>query len=213
MMHRLYLNPLPVRIWHWINAVGVLTLFCTGIQIRYIGLVNLVPFRTAIVIHNYAGFVVIANFMLFLGFYLLSGRIRTYHSELDPVKYFRGCMRQAIYYNWGIFIGAPSPFQATEYRKFNPLQALTYQILMIILLPLQCLTGILLWNVVRFSGVTDFFGGVRLVDTVHVLIFVFFGFYIPAHIYLGSLGTTPATHFKSMVTGWEDEEGEAADGD
>ena len=32
---RLYINPLPVRIWHWLHAMGFVTLILTGIQIRY----------------------------------------------------------------------------------------------------------------------------------------------------------------------------------
>ena len=32
---RLYINPLPVRIWHWLHAMGFVALILTGIQIRY----------------------------------------------------------------------------------------------------------------------------------------------------------------------------------
>ena len=34
-MKKLYLHPLPVRIWHWINAVSFVVLIVTGLQIRY----------------------------------------------------------------------------------------------------------------------------------------------------------------------------------
>jgi Ni,Fe-hydrogenase I cytochrome b subunit len=67
-MHKLYINPLPVRIWHWTNAVGFALLILTGLQIRYLDLINVVSFRTAVVAHNYIGFVLIANFFLWLGF-------------------------------------------------------------------------------------------------------------------------------------------------
>jgi len=36
-MERLYVNPLPVRIWHWMNAIGFVLLIVTGLQIRYVG--------------------------------------------------------------------------------------------------------------------------------------------------------------------------------
>jgi thiosulfate reductase cytochrome b subunit len=42
-----------------------------------------------------------------------------------------------------------------------------------------------------------------VVDTVHVLIFIFFAFYIPAHAYLGTLGRTPGQHYKEMFSGYE----------
>ena len=36
-MQRIYVHPLPVRIWHWINALGFVLLILTGVQIRYVG--------------------------------------------------------------------------------------------------------------------------------------------------------------------------------
>ena len=176
------------------------------------GLINVVPFRIAVVVHNATGFVLIANFFLWLGFYLSSDRIRVYHAELNPVKYFQGMMRQTVYYSYGILKGLPNPFRPSVYSKFNLLQAMTYQILMLILLPIQGVTGILLWDLNRFSGVVAFLGGVRVIDTVHVLIFIFFAFYLPAHAYLGTLGRTPMQHYKEMFTGYEEEEGESGGG-
>jgi thiosulfate reductase cytochrome b subunit len=203
-MHRIYINPLPVRIWHWINAVSCVMLALSGIQIRYVGLIDVVPFRIAVTVHNWFGFVVVANFFLWLLFYLFSDRIRVYHPELNPIKLFRECLRQAVYYGYGIFKGAANPFRLSKYRKFNPLQSLTYQIVMLVLLPIQCATGILLWDLTRFSRVVEFLGGVRVVDTVHVVIFIVFVFYIPFHAYLASLGRTPMEHYKSMFTGYEE---------
>lgn len=212
-MHRIYIHPLPVRVWHWINALGCVLLLLTGVQIRYVGLINVAPFRIAVGVHNWLGFVIIANFFVWFFFYLFSDRIRVYHPELNPVKFFRGSMRQALYYGYGIFKGAPNPFHVSLYRKFNPLQAMTYQIVMLMLLPIQCATGVMLWDLTRFAGVVTFFGGVRVVDTVHVLIFIVFAFYIPFHAYLGTLGRTPMDHFKAMFTGYEElDEGEGADG-
>ena len=212
-MHRIYLHPLPVRIWHWINAATCVMLLLTGLQLRYLGLISVVPFGTAVAIHNWMGFILIANFFLWLGYYLCSDRIRVYHAESSPKEYFLGSLRQALFYGFGIFKGAPNPFRPSIYRKFNPLQAMTYQLIMIVLLPIQAATGILLWNLVGFAGTVAFFGGVRVIDTVHVLIFIFFVFYIPAHIYLGTLGRTPTVHFKEMVTGYEEEEDEDASAD
>lgn len=209
---RLYIHPLPVRIWHWTNAVGFVTMILTGMQIRYVGLIDVVPFRTVVSIHNFVGFVLIANYCLWLLFYLTSDRIRAYHSELNPRKFFTGALRQAYFYGFGIFRGEPNPFTPTVYRKFNPLQSMTYQLIMLILLPIQCFTGVLLWDLTRFSRTVAFFGGVRVVDTVHVLIFTVFVFYILFHAYLGTLGRTPTEKFKAMFDGFEEvEEGESAD--
>ena len=207
-MTRLYIHPLPVRIWHWTNAVGFILMILTGMQIRYVGLIDVVSFKTAVTVHNFVGFVLIANFFVWLAFYLTSDRIRAYHSELNPKKHFIGSMRQIYYYAFGIFRGEPNPFQVGIYRKFNPLQSMFYQIIMMLCLPLQIYTGILLWDVQRFSAQVNFFGGVRVIDTVHVLIFIVFVFYMFVHVYLGSLGHTRTTHYKAMITGYEDVEEE-----
>jgi thiosulfate reductase cytochrome b subunit len=207
-MHRIYLHPLPVRIWHWINAAAFIMLILTGLQLRYVGLIDVAPFRIAVSTHNLFGFIVIADFCLWLGYYLCSRRITNYQTPLNPVKFFLGTMAQTLYYGYGIFIRAREPFHVSIYRKFNPLQLMTYQVIMLILIPVQCFTGLLLWDLERFARVVALIGGVRVVDTVHVLIFIFFAFYLPAHIYLATLGRKPTTHIKEMLTGYEEEGGE-----
>lgn len=207
-MSRIYLHPLPIRIWHWINALCCVMLLLTGIQIRYVGLINVVSYRTAVQAHNIFGFILVAAFFLWLGYYLCSPRIRTYHAELNPYKYFVGSLRQALYYGYGIFQKFPSPFHPSIYHKFNPLQAMTYQLVMIVLLPIQIFTGLLLWNLTGFATVVALVGGVRVIDTAHVLINIFFAFYIPAHVYLGTLGRTMTDHYKEMISGYAEEEEE-----
>ena len=207
-MEKLYIHPLPVRIWHWTNAVGFVLMIATGLQIRYLDLVQVVSFRTAVVAHNWIGFVLIANFFVWLSFYLFTDKIKVYHPELSPTKYFRASWRQIQYYGYGIFRGDANPHHPNAYRKFNPLQSMMYQIIMMLLVPLQFFTGLILWDVARFSSMVDLFGGLRIVDTIHVLLFIVFTGFIIVHVYLGSLGHTPSAHFKAMITGYEDVEDE-----
>jgi thiosulfate reductase cytochrome b subunit len=205
-MKKLYIHPLPVRIWHWTNAVGFVLLIATGFQIRYLDLMQLMSFRNAVAIHNWVGFILIANFFVWLGFYLFTDKIKVYHPELNPRKYFSESWKQIQFYGYGIFKGDPNPHHPNEYRKFNPLQSMMYQIIMMLLVPLQFFTGVLLWDIGRFSSTVEALGGLRVVDTVHVLLFIVFTGFIIVHIYLGSLGHTPSAHFKAMVTGYEDVE-------
>ncbi len=209
-MARIYIHPLPVRIWHWINALGFITMIFTGFQIRYAGLIDLVSFRTAVAVHNWTGFVLIANFFVWFLFYLFSDKITVYHPDLSPTRHFKKSIRQLVYYGYGIFKGAPNPHHLSAYQKFNAMQSMTYQVMMLLLVPLQFYTGVLLWDVERFSGMIDLLGGVRVVDTAHVLIFIYFIVYIFVHPYLGTLGHTWSAHFKAMFNGYEDiEEGDA----
>ena len=205
-MTKLYIHPLPVRIWHWTNALGFVLLIVTGALIRYAGSLPLMSFSTAIQIHNWVGFVLIANFFIWLFYYLFTDKIKVYHPELSPTRYFTASFRQMQYYGYGIFRGEPNPHHVSAYRKFNPLQSMMYQIVMMIVVPIQFATGVLLWDVARFQQVVQMLGGVRVVDTVHVLIFIFFSGFIFVHVYLSSLVYTPNAHFKAMVTGWEEVE-------
>lgn len=203
-MARVYIHPLPVRLWHWINALGFLVLILTGVHIRYAEMIQLVSFPAAVRIHNWTGFVLIANYFVWLFYYLFTDKIVVYHPELNPRKYFRDSFAQMLYYGYGIFRGHPAPHQVTAYRKFNALQSITYQIVMMLLVPVQFYTGLLLWDLEGFAGSVAFLGGVRVVATLHVVLFIFFTAYLIGHIYLGSLGHTPSAHYKAMITGWED---------
>ncbi len=207
-MEKLYIHPLPVRLWHWTNAFGFLLLIATGMQIRYLDLIHLIPFRTAVVLHNWIGFVLIANFFVWFGFYLFSDKIKVYHPELSPKKYFQASFRQIQFYGYGIFRGDPNPHHPSAYKKFNALQSMLYQIIMLLLVPIMFFKGLLLWDVGRFTSIVEALGGVRVVDTVHVLLFIVFCGFIIVHVYLASLGHTASAHFKAMITGYEDVEDE-----
>ena len=200
-----YINPLPVRIWHWVNALVFVLLILTGFQIRYVGLVSVLSFETAVKMHNWIGFAAIANFLVWLGFYLFTDKIKVYHPELDPKKFFLNFFRQAQYYSFGIFKGEKSPHRVRPHDKFNPLQSMTYQIVMLMVVPVQFVTGILMWDIKRFEGWIDVLGGIRVVSTIHILIFILFVFFILVHAYMGALGHKPSSHYKEMFTGYEEE--------
>jgi len=204
-MQKIYVHPLPVRIWHWINAFGFVLLILTGFHIRYADVLGLLSFEMALKSHNWIGFILVANYFVWLLFYLFTDRISIYHPELNARKYFRDTFRQMRYYGYGIFRGEPNPHHISPYAKFNPLQKVMYQIVMLLIVPMQFLTGILLWDVTRFTGWVEMLGGVRVISTIHVLIFIFFVSFVLIHIYLGTLGRKTSTHFKAMVTGYEEE--------
>jgi thiosulfate reductase cytochrome b subunit len=210
-MHRIYLHPLPVRVWHWVNALGFLLLIATGVRIRYGELLGLISFESAVKFHNWIGFALVANYFVWLVFHLFTDKISIYHPELDARKYFREAFRQMRYYSYGIFRREPNPYHASPYAKFNPLQKVMYQVIMLMVVPIQFGTGIILWDLTRFAAWVEALGGVRVVSTIHVLCFIFFVFFILVHAYLGALGRTPGQHYKAMFTGYEEEpeEGEA----
>ena len=52
-MRRVYLHPLPLRIWHWVNALLVILLLATGIQFRVPGIASLWPHNPSLGLHKW----------------------------------------------------------------------------------------------------------------------------------------------------------------
>jgi len=55
---------------------------------------NAMSVEAAVALHNWVGFTVIANYFIWLGYYLFSDRIKVYHPELDARKFFRNWFQQ-----------------------------------------------------------------------------------------------------------------------
>ena len=201
---KVYLHPLPVRIWHWLNALGFLLLIITGFQLRYVDIFSLMSFEAAVKLHNWIGFGVIANWFLWFIYYLTSDKIVNYHPDLDARSFFERYFKQIEYYSSGIFKGEKRPHHVHPHDKFNAMQKLTYQFVMFITAPLMFLTGLMMWDVARFQGLIDLVGGIRVVNTVHVVLFILFVFFIIIHAYMGFLGKKPSSHYKEMFTGFEE---------
>jgi len=109
MKHAVYITPMPVRIWHWLNAFGIVTLTITGLQIRFPDYVNIFgTYKAAIRLHNTAGVVVSISYVLWLVYYLfVAGSLaKLYVPTTEDIKH--GLFRQAFYYFstilWGVKI-------------------------------------------------------------------------------------------------------------
>jgi cytochrome b subunit of formate dehydrogenase len=85
---KVYLHPLPVRVWHWFNALGFTLLVVTGFQIRYADLFGLMTFESAVKLHNWVGFAVIANWFLWFFYYITSDKVTNYHPDFDARSFF-----------------------------------------------------------------------------------------------------------------------------
>ena len=201
---RVYLHPLPVRIWHWLNALGFILLILTGLQIRYADLFSVISFELAVQLHNWIGIAVTGIWFLWFFYYIASDKVTNYHPDLDAVSFLKVYFDQAMYYGLGIFVGRKRPHDVQPYDKFNPMHKLTYQFMMMITVPITFFSGLMMWNVDYFEGLISFVGGIRVVNTVHVIMFIMFTFFIFLHAYMGMLGPKWSSHYKEMLTGWEE---------
>ena len=208
MKHKeyVYMTPMPVRIWHWLNAFGIVTLCITGLQIRFPDYITIFGAnKAAIRLHNTAGVVVSISYMFWLLYYLVVARslLKLYVPTLEDLK--SGLLRQAYYYFLAYFVGRPNPHHSTPDSKFNPLQKAAYLVIMLILLPLVIVSGVLLMYVAPFREVLLLLGGIKILVGTHFLLACCFTAFLFVHIYLATLGHTPLAHFKPMWNGWEEE--------
>jgi len=204
--HKIYLQPTPVRIWHWLNAFGIITLTVTGAQIRFPEYVQLfASYKSAILLHNTAGLMVAASFSLWFFYYGLVARNmrKIYVPTKDDLQH--GLLRQAKFYLLTYFLGWPNPHHATPEDKFNPMQKSAYMAIMFVLVPIVALTGILLTNVSPLRELVILVGGLKLLVAVHFLMACSLIAFLFTHVYLATLGKTPMAYIKPMWTGWEDE--------
>jgi thiosulfate reductase cytochrome b subunit len=203
----IYLQPLPVRIWHWINAFGIILLSVTGAQIRFPEVVNVMgSYQTAIQVHNIAGFAVSLSFSFWFFYYKMVKNTldKLYIPNEDDIKH--GLLRQLLYYCFWYFMGRPSPFHATPEEKFNPMQKSAYLAVMFVLVPLVGLTGLLLMNLTPLRVLVLASGGIKIIVAVHFLLACSLVAFLCTHVYLATLGSTPLAYMKPMVFGWEEVE-------
>ncbi|ABQ26887.1 cytochrome b/b6 domain-containing protein [Geotalea uraniireducens] len=203
----IYLQPTPVRIWHWLNALGIVTLCITGAQIRfpeYLAIFG--SYKTAILLHNTAGIVVAVSFSLWFFYYkMIAGTLlKLYVPNQEELQH--GLLRQAIFYFFRYFRGDPSPHHATPDNKFNPMQKSAYLAIMFVLMPLVSLTGILLMNVTPLRELVLLSGGLKILVSGHFLLASSLCAFLFTHVYLATLGHSPMAHIKPMWTGWEEAE-------
>lgn len=207
-VRREYLLPLWLRVWHWINALLIITLAVTGISLHFSDpALPLVEFSKAARIHNAAG-VALAGLY---GFFVIANIVSGNRAQYEPRQpgFLHRCIVQARYYAWGIFLGEPHPHEPTREENFNALQALIYWAVMYLVMPVLVLTG-LVFLYPQFAP-DRLFGmdGLLPVALLHYLSAAVIVLFMVGHIYLGTTGTTVTSLFRMMITGWHEHEEDA----
>ncbi len=200
-----YMYDVYERFWHWLQTIGIVTLLLTGLIIHRPDLFGAFSFRNMVTVHNVLAALLAINAVLSLFWHLVSGEIRQYIPH--PRGFVDDAISQALYYIKGIFKREPHPFAKTKDRKLNPLQQVTYFGLLNVLLPLQGLTGILMWLVQKFPAIQTSLGGLPFLAPFHTLTAWLFAAFIVGHVYLTTTaGPKPLDGIQAMITGWEDME-------
>jgi len=72
MSEKIYLHPIPERIWHWIHAILIIFLIISGIQIHWPGSFKVFGgYSNGISVHNWAGILLVCDFFLWLLYNLI----------------------------------------------------------------------------------------------------------------------------------------------
>jgi thiosulfate reductase cytochrome b subunit len=200
-----YMYEVYERFWHWLQTVAIIILLLTGLIIHRPDLFGAFSFRHVVTIHNVLAALLGINALISILWHVISGEIQQYIPH--PYGFIDQMIAQSKYYIQGIFRHEPHPFHKTKQRKFNPLQMITYIGLLGILLPLQGITGMLMWMVQKIPAIQDWFGGLTFLAPLHTMNAWLFAAFIVAHVYLTTTaGAKPLDAIEAMVTGWEDME-------
>lgn len=203
----MYLYPVWVRIWHVLNALLVIILIFTGISMQYTDkeeYVLVVGFARAVKWHNIAAILLTVNYGLFVLGNLIGGNGKYY--KIKRENFYSELWKQLKYYSWGMFRGEKRPFPVTLERKFNPLQKLSYVLAMYVAMPLIIISGLGLMFpetvLNRFMGIS----GLILTDILHITMGFCLSVFLIVHIYTCTLGSRPASLFKSIISGYHESE-------
>ncbi|MDG3088312.1 cytochrome b/b6 domain-containing protein [Vibrio hannami] len=183
------------RFWHWAQALLVLTLIVTGLELH--GLIKVFNFGHSSHYHHVAGFIWFALVVLIFTWILTTGDWKQY---VPTTKGLDGVLR---YYSYGVFVGEKHPHHMTPENKFNPLQKLAYLGVVFVVVPLQIVTGLIFFFYPELRE-TGYINHIGLVAAIHTLCAYIVIAFLITHLYLITLGEKLSSHMKAMLTGKEE---------
>lgn len=198
---KIYLYPVWLRIWHGINALGIVLLIISGMSMQYSSAnFTLLNFGVAVKMHNISGVIVSISYLLFFFGNRFTKNKKYY--RIKPNGLIKRLIKQAKYYMFGMFKGESAPYPISEKRKFNPLQKYSYVGVMYLFVPIVIITGVaLLFPELIIEEVYNA-SGVMLTAILHGVIGFFIFIFLLIHLYVSSIGKSPGNNFKSIITGW-----------
>jgi len=195
-MNLIYMYSRYERFWHWLQALLIIVLLVTGLEIH--GAFRLLGFEKAVAYHNYLGLTWLVAFAFFVFWVFTTGEWRQY------IPTTRKMLSVLRYYSYGIFRGEPHPVPKRKDAKHNPLQRLTYLSLAAMLLPLQMTTGFLYWGYNSWADWGLDWLPLEVIALIHMAgAFAILQFLV-IHLYMTTTGHTIFVHVRAMITGWEE---------
>jgi thiosulfate reductase cytochrome b subunit len=201
---RIYMYDAYRRFWHWLQTASIVILLFTGLIIHRPDIFGAFSFRGVVTLHNILAAILVINALLSVFFHIATERMQEYIPR--PYGFFDDAMLQAKYYISGIFKGEGHPFEKRPDSRMNPIQKVTYFGILNVLLPLQMITGALMWGVQKWPAFANALGGLPFLAPFHSLVAWLFGTFIVVHVYMTTTGATPLEATRAMITGYEEVE-------
>jgi thiosulfate reductase cytochrome b subunit len=186
------------RFWHWTQVALIFALLVTGFGIH--GLYQLFDFETAVSVHTFTALGLIALWVFAIFWHLTTGTWRHY------VPTTHGLFKVVRFYAYGIFKGERHPYRKAYWRKHNPLQALSYLALKLVLFPAIWVSGIAYLFYFLWGSDTGLGFLLEWVAMIHTLVAFTILAFVIAHVYLLTTGASFKEHLMPMVSGFDEVE-------
>lgn len=183
------------RFWHWTQGGLVILLGVTGFEIH--NSFSLLGFETSVRLHSAASWVFLVLIVLAIFWLLVTKQYKNFIPTTENMK------AQINYYLSGIFKNAAHPAKKTKLSKLNPIQRIVYLALIILVFPVQLISGFL-YMFYHYPNKPIELAGLETVAIIHVAGAFLLVVFLIVHLYLITTGSTPLTNIKAMITGIEE---------
>jgi thiosulfate reductase cytochrome b subunit len=176
----------------------IVTLLFTGFAVH--GVHSLLDFETAVAVHTIAALTMIGIWVFATFWLFTTGEWRHYMPTVTNLS------TVTRYYAIGIFKGEDHPYIKTYRRKHNPLQALTYLLVKVIIFPAVWATGIV-YLLISFGIGGEFVAsmGLGFVADLHTVAAIAILAFVCVHLYILTTGDHGfIAHVKPMITGFDE---------
>ncbi|MDP3860370.1 MAG: cytochrome b/b6 domain-containing protein [Phaeovulum sp.] len=183
------------RIWHWLQVLSILMLLLTGTRIM--GLHPVLPFEAAVTLHTLTALFLLVLWA-FATFWLF-----TTENWMQFIPRYEGLPAVIRFYAWGAFKGEPHPYLKAYHSRHNPLQALSYLALKVVLFPAIWISGLAYLGYTFWAPADHASFWLTIVANIHILAAFSVATFVVLHVYLLTIGHGFREHVRPMITGFE----------
>lgn len=186
---KLLLQPLPIRIFHWVLFICVIVLLFTGFYINAAWDMVLLPMRVNRKLHTLFSAVLIVNLIAHLYYYLYMRQIT------DVIFTLRDWVNIPSFLRYVFFIKLDHP----NFGRYNPGQKLLFSLWFLTII-IAAFTGSILLFPENSQWFQRMLGGLNIIRILHFYVAIFFAMSIPLHLYL--VFTESPANLQAMFTGY-----------